>query len=356
MTAADGNADIIGTGSTFYNLVVAPTAAADVFVPAGSTFTIANAMSINANTTLQLDGSGGAPQILNSTASFTTAAGSWIAWDGDVPVVGAAGVIDAFTTANFNVGTNYMIYTNVVADAGLDQVDNDGDGTADGVVNDVIILSGGLQSLGTTAGAVEIRGDLYVGDGVSPISYVDASGGCLVTFSGSGKEIVVNANATLEFDEIAITGTITTTSDFVINNNSTGVNLIDVSATGSFTASSPSLIQIDLDGNINVAAGGSLTFYDLEMTAASGSTTSTGDFKISGDLTIDAAADFTADANGTIEFSGTNNVIDIGASTCLILGDVLFSGNYTQTGGDFVIEVNGAEFEVTVRLFPALAL
>jgi len=352
MTAADGNADIIGTGSTFYNLVVAPTAAADVFVPSASTFTIENAMSINANTTLQLDGAGAAPQILNSTASFTTAAGSWIAWDGNVPVVGAGGVIDVFTTANFNVGTNYMIYTNVATDAGLDQVDNNGDGTADGVVNDVIILSAGLQSLGTTAGAVEIRGDLYVGDGLLALSYVDASGGCLVTFSGSGKEIVVMPNATLEFDEIAITGTITTTSDFVINDNSGNGALIDVSATGSFTASSPSLIQIDLDGNINVSAGGSLTFYDLEMTATSGSTTSTGDFKISGDLTIDAAADFTADATGTIEFSGENKVIDIGASTCLILGNTLFSGKYTQTGGDFVIEVNGAEFEVTGSFIP----
>ncbi len=255
---------------------------------------------------------------IDGTGVFTSAAGSTLEF-GTSADVGLDDVLDFATlTETVTAGTDIIIGA-AVTDAGLDVATVTGLGNPD----DITIDATGLTDMG---GAVlTFSGNLVVSGAAD---YTEGTA-CTVTMSGTGKTIT--NSGTLSFDKLVITGTISTSSSFILNNVSTGGNLINVSA-GSFTASDGT---VTLEGDGAIANSATLTFNNLTVDGAD--VTTTADFTIAGDVVITNAGDLLEATAGEITLSdGTGTITtaaDFATGTAgLGFFDVDVTGSYTQAG------------------------
>ena len=337
MTAAAGTASITSTATdtdlSFGTLTIAPTAPANVTVTAGNAFTVATAMTINANTTLILDGTV-APQITGG-GTFATSSGSTISWDGaDVLVLAGAGVLDASLVETMDPGTNYIVGAAVVTDAGLDLVDP---------VGNVTINSTALAALGATGAAVSVGGNITVGNGAvyNPTITTEA-----ITMTGTDKTINVVGTGALSFGTLVVTGTVTSTASFNVTGTA-NANDLRVNG-GSLILSSPSVVTMG-GATAQITNSGTLKFYDLTIGAlVTDVTASASDFEIKNNLTMVSTA--TPGLNitgGTLTLSSANTaVITTLADYNVKVNNLLISGSYTQTG-NHIIDVNGTSLNCT---------
>lgn len=179
----------------------------------------------------------------------------------------------------------------------------------------------------------------------------DASNGAgliNVSITGTTSSAITNAGVTtrLVFNNLTISGTVTSVSPFTVEGN------IDVSGTGSFVAATPSVVTINGSNSktITKATAGTLSFYDLALANTSGNNVSTASsFTVTQTMTVGASAAFTA-SDGTVTFNISANtpaIITNNASitslnfnnlaistTMAITSTAAFtvSGNFTKSG------------------------
>jgi len=180
---------------------------------------------------------------------------------------------------------------------------------------------------------------------------LDASNGAgliNVSITGTTSSAITNAGVTtrLVFNNLTISGTVTSVSPFTVEGN------IDVSGTGSFVAATPSVVTINGSNSktITKATAGTLSFYDLALANTSGNNVSTASsFTVTQTMTVGASAAFTA-SDGTVTFNISANtpaIITNNASitslnfnnlaistTVAITSTAAFtvSGNFTKSG------------------------
>lgn len=179
---------------------------------------------------------------------------------------------------------------------------------------------------------------------------LDASNGAgliNVSITGTTSSAITNAGVTtrLVFNNLTISGTVTSVSPFTVEGN------IDVSGTGSFVAAA-SVVTINGSNTktITKATAGTLSFYDLALANTSGNNVSTASsFTVTQTMTVGASAAFTA-SDGTVTFNISTNtpvIITNNASitslnfnnlaistTVAITSTAAFtvSGNFTKSG------------------------
>lgn len=185
------------------------------------------------------------------------------------------------------------------------------------ILNLTINSTGAAATLPTNA--LTVRGNIAV-NGTASFA-PDA----LVTMNNTvAKTITKASGATLTFAAgltIATGSSVTTTSDFTVS----GAALTTV-GTGSFVASSPSTITLNLGGATPVNTGntGVITFYNLTNLAAAAPAT---DFTVAGDFLNTSGA--LAATAGTMTMSGTGKTIKVTAGS-VALAELDITGSITQ--------------------------
>jgi hypothetical protein len=185
---------------------------------------------------------------------------------------------------------------------------------------------------------------------------LDASNGAgliNVSITGTTSSAITNAGATtrLVFNNLTISGTVTSVSEFTVEGN------IDVSGTGSFVAATPSVVTINGSNTktITKATAGTLSFYDLALASTPGNNVTTASsFTVTQTMTVGANAALTA-SDGTVTFNiSTNtpviitnnasitslNFNNLAVSTTVAItsvGSFSVNGNLTKSGaGTFI--------------------
>ncbi len=137
---------------------------------------------------------------------------------------------------------------------------------------------------------------------------LDASNGAgliNVSITGTTSSAITNAGITtrLVFNNLTISGTVTSVSPFTVEGN------IVVSGTGSFVAATPSVVTINGSNTktITKATAGTLSFYDLALASTSGNNVTTASsFTVTQTMTVGANAALTA-SDGTVTFNISTN-------------------------------------------------
>lgn len=340
MSATDGGATISGTTINVNNLNL--TASGSTYtLTAGDIISGAGTVAVSAGAAILLDGAGS----IAGAGTLTMAAGSLI------QIVGTGDVsLDAtltITTVTFANGVDIVI-SGIVTDSEI--VDQAGIGTP----RHLTITSSAMDELG---GDLTISGNLEVsGAG----SYIEATTGSRLTFSGTGVTIV--NNGTLSLGELGVTGTATTASSFNIGNAGATAGVINVS--GSLIASAGTITFGDATTG-SIVNTGTLTFFNLATGAFNVDVTTASSFTIANNLTLGAVTSSLQATAGTITFSSTAGT---GAITPLVNAASGTAGieffNVSITGvmadpsvvGAFIVNVAGTTFNVSsTGIFEALA-
>ena len=202
-----------------------------------------------------------------------------------------------------------------------------------------LTLSGASPALNLTP-----VGGLTVAGNISITNNVTFDAGDILTLTGGNSTTpkTISCTGTVVFGILNISGVVTTTSSFSLSG--TGVNVIDVTGTGSFIASGTSTITLTASadiGNENV-----LKFMDLS-TGGTGIQIDDGgeDFEIQGDLTVGAGDtwDMTTNAGNTVTFSGSAASIDnssAGTTANVTFSSLTINAGATVTAANIGFEID----------------
>jgi hypothetical protein len=184
-------------------------------------------------------------------------------------------------------------------------------------------LSPAIVTFGSTyTQTLTVAGDIIV-TGATLITIPYHATDNLLTLSGAAKVITIASTATVQFNNLIVGGTRTTSSNFTVANI--------LNATGSLIASTPSIITLSNGSGgalVSPVNGGTLTFYDLAFTSANNNIPGTS-FTVAGNLVFNGAGTFAATA-GVVTMSGTSKYIykGVGAGTVTFFG-LTVSGTVT---------------------------
>lgn len=241
--------------------------------------------------------------------------------------------------------------------AGVNDVDNDGDGTDDdGTASVAVDFSGytGLTSLNlTTAAMAAVKAAATTDVSISGATgALEVVGGKNVTINDStaDKSITVGSTVAAVADDANTAGTVAGTITVTDTKQGTGLIRVDSGTDVTVTASADKTSGDIIVGAVKAASGA--VSVTQNTTSDNKATITAGDITITGGSTVTVNVNSTNTA--TKDSTGVNNIT---AGTVTVTGDsktTAVTVNQTHVANDYAAETTGARKETSVVTFASL--